>query len=43
MAKKKRKKKTLAKNPPKPIKYEDTNKFDAFNYMMRANRGVRLD
>lgn len=43
MAKKKRKKKAPAKPPPIPIKYEDSSKFDAFNHMMRSNRGVRLD
>jgi hypothetical protein len=41
MAKKKRKKKQPAKPPPIP-KYEDTNKFQAFDKMMRSNRGVRL-
>lgn len=40
--KKKRKKKELPKTPPK-IKYEDTEKFDAFDRMMRDNRGVRLE
>ena len=44
MAKKKnRKKKGSAKPPPTPIKYEDTNKFEAFDRMMRSNRGVKLE
>lgn len=39
MAKKNPKKIEPAKTPPK-IKYEDTNKFDAYDRMMRANRGI---
>jgi len=41
MAKKKDTKgKEPAKAPP-PIKYEDTRAFDAFDRMMRSNRGLR--
>ncbi|MHB8073201.1 hypothetical protein [Desulfosporosinus fructosivorans] len=40
MAKKKRKKKSVAKPPPTPTKYEDTNKFQAFDKMMKSNRGI---
>jgi len=40
MAKKKRKKKTVAKPSPISTKYEDSNKYKAFDYMMRANRGI---
>ena len=43
MAKKKRKKKGAAKPPPVITKYEDTNKFLAFDRMMRSNRGVIVD
>ena len=41
MAKKNKKQKESAKSPPK-IKYEDTEKFKAFDRMMRSNRGVRI-
>lgn len=41
VAKKNKKQKESAKSPPK-IKYEDTEKFKAFDRMMRSNRGVRI-
>ena len=42
MDKKNPKKKEPAKPPPK-IEYEDTEKFNSFDRMMRGNHGVRLD
>ena len=42
MAKKNPKQKELVKPPPK-IKYEDTEKFEELDRMMRSNLGVRVD